>query len=368
MSQEMQVIVWIVAVALLTLLVWSLWRRTARQSLTVLFLAIGAILAVGGGVPLMWWQVHLPKAGDQPLQIRDHRLVSQTQIKERELLRLEAKIEILLPRLSRERLRAIAEEYLKKTVASRKPDLISVRLEGFDRPLLYEYAYRNSLPLESIQPWLQPAAAEVIPGAHLEEPIVGQLGDYRTVTIFVTVTAKWANLENLLGKDTLPEAWASLDESLYDYVVLAEDEQPQMVILFALLSEEFLQQYHSARGRLEELGLLQGEVPMPSLIVLVHAVQESLFRISDITLVQQRGESLRRYEPEELALNEYALDRTRPPWMALVGNFPSFPNVLAQVRAGSRIIGLMRLPDWLDLSQGFQVYYKDRIATFGRKL
>lgn len=368
MSQEMQAILWIVAVALLVVFVWALWRRTARQSLTVLFLAVGAVFVVGGGVPLVWWQLHLPKAGDSPLQIRDHRLVSQTQIKEKDFVRLDAEIEIIIPKLTQDRLQAIADEYLREALPARKPDIASVRLKDSTRPLLYKYAYRKSLSPESIRPWLQPASSEITAGAHLEEPIPGELGDYRTVTIPVTVTAKWANLTNLLGKGVLPDAWASLDESLYDYIVIAEGDQLPMVIIFALLNEEFLQQYQTARGRPEELGLLQGEIPMPSLLVLVHAVHESLFRISDIALVQKRGESLRRYEPEELSLNEYAVNRARPPWIALVGNFPSFPNVLAQMRAGSRILGLVRLPDWLDPSQGFQVYYRDRIATFGRKL
>lgn len=361
----MRAILWVVALALLMLVVWGLWRRTARQSLTVLFLTIGTILVVGGGAPLVWWQTHLPKAEDRPLQIRDHRLISQTQIQERDFLRLEITIEVLLPSLSRERLRAIAEEYLREAIVSHKPDLVAVRLEGFGRPLLYEYAYRPSVPSARIQPWLQPAAAEIAAGAHLEEPMGGELEGYRTIMIFVTMAAKWAHLQSLLGEGQLPSAWVSLDESLYDYVVVVEDKQPRMVVLFALLNEEFLQQYQLARGRLEELGLLQGEIPMPSLLVLSYAMHESLFRVSDIAIVQRRGETWQRYEPTELTLREHTV--TRPPWLALVGNFPSFPNVLAQVRAGSYIIGLMRFPDWLDPSQGFQVYYGDRIATFGRK-
>ncbi|MFN4219212.1 MAG: hypothetical protein ACK4HB_08075, partial [Candidatus Bipolaricaulia bacterium] len=158
MSQEMQIILWIVALALLIGLVWTLWRRTARQSLTVLFLTIGAILVVGGGVPLMWWQLHLlPKGADQPLQIRDHRLVSQTQIKERDLLRFEAEIEIIIPKLTRERLQAIADEYLREALAARRPDIAALRLTGFGRPLLYKYAYRKSLSSESVRPWIQPS-------------------------------------------------------------------------------------------------------------------------------------------------------------------------------------------------------------------
>lgn len=365
MSQQMQSILWIVAVALLIALVWALWRRTARQSLTVLFLTVGAILVVGGGVPLVWWQLHLPKGTDQHLQMRDHRLVSQSQIKERDLLRLEAQIEIIIPKLPSERLQAIADEYLNEALAARKPDIAALRLEGFGRPLLYKYAYRKALPPESVQPWLQPS--EITAGAHLEEPIVGELGDYRTVTIFVTVTAKWANLKGLLGEGALPNAWAALDESLYDYIVIAEGEHPQMVLVFALLDDEFFRQYQSGGGRLEELGVLQSEIPMPSLLVLAHALEESLFRVSDISIAQKRGESLRRYEPEELSLNQYALTGTRPPWIALVGNFPSFPNLLAQVRAGERIIGLIRFPAWLDPTQGFQVFYSDRVATFGKK-
>ena len=365
MSQQMQAILWVVAVALLIALVWALWRRTARQSLTVLFLAVGVLVVVGGGVPLIWWQLHLPKGTDQSLQIRDHRIVSQTQIKEGDFLRFEAEIEIIIPKLTQERLQAIADEYLREALEGRRPDIAVIRLTGFGRPILYKYAYRKALPTESIQPWLQPASSEITAGAHLEEPIRGELGDYHTVTIFVTVTAKWANLRDLLGEGALPTAWASLDESLYDYIVVAEGEQPQMVIVFALLNEEFFQQYQAARGRPEELGLLAGEIPMPSLFVFVHALQESLFRISDIALVQKRGESLRRYEPEELAVNGFA--GARAEWMALAGNFPGFPNLLAQLRAGERIIGLIRLPSWLDPTQGFHVYYSDHVATFGKK-
>jgi len=139
-----------------------------------------------------------------------------------------------------------------------------------------------------------------------------------------------------------------------------------MVIVFALLDSEFFQEYQAAGGRPEGLGLLQSEIPTPSLLVLVYALGESLFRVSDIALVQKRGESVRRYEPEEEAVS--TLNGARPLWMALVGNFPTFPNLLAQLRAGSQIIGLLRFPDWLDPTQGFQIYYRDRVATFGKKL
>lgn len=367
MSQEMQIILWIVALALLIALTWALWRRTARQSLTVLFLTVGAILVVGGGVPLVWWQLHLPKGTDQSLQIRDHRLVNQTQIKERDFLRFEAEIEIIIPKLTQERLQTIADEYLREALTARRPDVAVIRLTGFGRPMLYKYAYRKALPTESIQPWLQPASSEITAGVHLEEPILGELGDYRTVTIPVTMTTKWAHLQTLLSQGKLPDAWASLDESLYDYIVIAEGEQLQMVLIFAVLDDEFFRQYQSAGGRLEELGLLAGEIPMPSLLVLVHAVQESLFRISNIALVQKRGESLRRYDLGELAVNEATPSGARPPWTALVGNFPNFPNLLAQLRAGERIIGVVRLPTWLDPTQGFHVYYSDHVATFGKK-
>ncbi|MCS7198482.1 MAG: hypothetical protein NZ930_07395 [Candidatus Bipolaricaulota bacterium] len=368
MSQEMQVIIWIVLLALLIALAWASWRRTARQSLTVLFLAVGMILVVGGGIPLIWWQIHLPKPGDQPLQIRDHRLVSQTQINERGFVRLEAEIEIILPRLTQDRLQAIADEYLKEALAVRRPDIASVRLKDFTRPVLYKYAYRKTLSPESLRPWLQPTSSEIVAGTRLEEPVLGEMGDYHTITILVTATAKWENLRNLLGEQVLPQAWSLLDESLYDYIVIAEDERPRMIVVFALLTEEFLQQYQGAGGRPEELGLLQDEIPLPSLLVLAYAFHESLFRISDITLVQKREEDLRRYEPGELAVREHSSGEARPPWLALVGNFPSFPNVLAHIRAGARILGLVRLPDWLDPAQGLQVYYKGRIATFGRKL
>jgi hypothetical protein len=363
MSQEMQAILWVVAVALLIALVWALWRRTARQSLTVLLLAIGAILVVGGGVPLIWWQLHLPRTTDQTLQIRDHRLVSQTQIKEKDFVRLEAEIEIIIPALPQERLRAIAQEYLEQALPSYRPDVAAVKLKDLKRPLLYEYAYRKSLPPERVQPWIQPidATAKV----HLEAPIMGELGEYQTIVIPVTVTTKWANLQALLG-ERLPSTWAALDESLYDYIVVSESEQPQMVLVFALLDEEFFREYQASGGRPQELGLLQGEIPTPSLLVLVYALGESLFRVSDIVLVQKRGESVRRYEPEEEAIS--TLNGARPLWRALVGNFPNFPNLLAHVRPGTQIMGLLRFPDWLDPTQGFQIYYRDRVATFGKKL
>lgn len=363
MSHEMQGIMWIATLAILIVLVWALWRRTARQSLTVLLLAVGAILVVGGGVPLIWWQLHLPQGTDQHLQIRDHRLVSQTQIKERDFVRLEAEIEIIIPALPQERLRAIAQEYLEKALSSYKPDVAAVKLRDLERPLLYEYAYRKSLPPERVQPWIQPldATAKV----HLEAPIIGELGDYHTIVIPVTVTTKWANLQALLGENRLPSNWAALDESLYDYIVVSESGQPQMVLVFALLDDEFFREYQASGGRPQELGLLQGEIPTPSLLVLVYTLQESLFRVSDLALVQKRGESVRRYEPEEETV--HTLNGSRPMWMALVGNFPNFPNLLAQLRAGAHVVGLMRLPEWLDPAQGFQIYYRDRVATFGKK-
>ncbi len=364
MSQEMQAILWVVAVALLVVLAWALWRRTARQSLTVLFLAVGAIVVVGGGVPLIWWQLHLPQGTDQHLQIRDHRLVSQTQIKERDSFRLEAEIEVIIPALPQERLRAIAQEYLEKALSSYRPDIAAVKLRDLERPLLYEYAYRKSLPPDRVQPWIHPL--DVTAAVHLEPPIMGELGDYQTIVIPVTVTTKWANLQALLGENRLPSNWAALDESLYDYVVVSESGQPQMVLVFAVLDDDFFREYQASGGRPQELGLLQSEIPMPSLLVLVYALRESIFRIGDIALVQKRGESVRRYEPEEEAVS--TLNGARPAWMALVGNFPTFPNLLAHLRAGAQIIGLMRFPDWLDPTQGFQIYYRDRVATFGKKL
>lgn len=367
MSSQMQAILWLSALALLIACVWALWRRTARQSLTALFLAIGALLVVGGGIPLIWWQLHLPKERASPLQVRDHRLVSQTQSKEKDLVRLDIEIEIIIPKLTLDRLQAIADEYLSEALKAHRPDIALVRLKDSTHPLLYKYAYRKSLSPESIHAWIQPIASEITAWVHLEKPLMSELGDYRTVTIPVTVSAKWANLKNLLGEGVLPEAWASLDESLYDYIVVAGGEQPQMVLVFALLDEEFFSQYQSARGRLEELGLLQAEIPTPSLLVLVYALRESLFRVSDLAFVQERGESLRRYEPGELVAPDYVTKGTHAMWIALAGNFPNFPNLLAQLRKNERIMGMMRLPPWLDPVQGFHVYYNDHIAILGKK-
>lgn len=370
MSREMQAILWIVAFALMIAIAWALWRRTTRQSLTVLFMVIGAIVVVGGGVPVIWWQVHkqFQNSVVQPLQMSDHRVGHQNQTKVGGYLHLETEIEIIVPKLTIERLQAIAQDYLTKSLYDHKLDIVAVRLKDQSRTLLYAYAYRKSLSSEAIKSWLQPTPIEITASAHLDEPIYGELGEYRTITIPVNLTAKWAGLSELLGSERLPSAWQALDESLYDYIVLTDGEKPGMVLFFALLDEDFLRQYQVAGGHPEELGLLNSEISTPSLLVLVEAMEESLFRMGDIAFVQRRGENVRRYDVRELALNEYAMNGARSPWVPLKGNFPSFPNLLAQLRPGTRIIGLVRFPDWLDPYQGFQVYYGDRWASFGKKI
>jgi hypothetical protein len=368
MSQEMQAIVWIVAFASMIAITWALWRRTARQSLTVLFMAIGAIVIVGGGIPTVWWQINerLQNSVAQLIQMNDHRIASETEAKRDGRLHLEAEIEVIVPKLARERLQAIAHDYLKAKLHDHRLDIVTIHLRDQSRTLLYMYAYRRSLTSEAIEPWLQPTPLTT--NAHLEEPIHGELEEYHTVTIPVTLTAKWASLQALLGSERLSDAWPSLDESLYDYIVVTDNEAPRMVLLFALVDEEFLQQYQSAGGHPGELGLLHSEIPTPSLLVLVEAVAESLFRVSDIALVQKRGESVRRYDVHELALNEYAVNGSRQAWVRLEGNFPNFPNLLAQLRPDARIVGLVRFPSWLDPYQGFQVYYGDHWASFGKKI
>lgn len=368
MSQEMQAILWIVAFALMIAIAWALWRRTTRQSLTVLFMAVGAIVVVGGGVPVIWWQVNkqFQSSVVHPVQMSDHRVGHQSQTKIGGYLRLETEIEITVPKLTRERLQKIAQDYLTESLHTYKPDMVAIRLRDQARPVLYVYAYRKSLTQESVQPWLQTAPATT--SVHLEEPIYGELGEYHTVTIPVTLTGKWVSLQALFSSAKLSEAWKSLDEALYDYIVLTDNKTPQMVLLFALVDEEFLQQYQAAGGRPEELGLLNGEIPTPSLLVLVEAREESLFRVSDIAFVQRHGESVRRYDLRELSLDGYAVNGSRSLWVRLEGDFPSFPNLLAQLRPGTRIIGLMRFPGWLDPYQGFQVYYGDHWASFGKKM
>lgn len=370
MSQEMQAILWIVAFALMIAIVWALWRRTAQQSLTVLFMAIGAIVVVGGGVPVIWWQVNeqFQSSVVQPVQMSDHRVGHQNQTKIGGYLRLETEIEIIVPKLTPERLQTIAQDYLTKSLQEYKLDIVAVRLKDQSRTLLYVYAYRKSLSAEAIKPWLQPTPLEITASAHLDEPIYGELGEYRTITIPVNLTAKWVGLRELLGSERLPSAWRALDESLYDYIVLTDEEKPHMVLFFALLDEDFLQQYQAAGGHPEELGLLNNEIFTPSLLVLVEAMKESLFRMGDIAFVQRQGESVRRYDLRELSLGGYAVNGSRQAWVRLEGNFPSFPNLLAQLRPGTRIIGLVRFPGWLDPYQGFQVYYGDHWASFGKKM
>lgn len=368
MSQEMQAIVWFAVSGLAIALAWALWQRTVRQSLTVLFLAMGTILVLSGGIPLIWWQVNgrLHNAVVQTLQMSDHRIASQTQTRVNGYMRLEAEIEITVPKLTKERLQAIAHSYLAHNLLEYKPDIAAVRLKDFSRPLLYEYAYKKSLSFENIRPWIQPTPAELATGAHVEEAISGELGEYHTRTVFVTLTAKWAHLQALLKQSKLFEVWQSLDESLYDYVLWSDGGQPQFLVLFALLDEDFWRQYQAAGGRPQELGLLNVEITTPSLLIIVEAYQEILFRMSDIALVQKRGNTVNRYELGELALNTTA--RWRPPWLQLDGIFPNFPNTLAHLHPGARIIGLVRFPEGFDPYQGFQVYYDDRVATFGKKL
>jgi hypothetical protein len=217
MSQEMQAILWIVAVALLIALVWALWRRTARQSLTVLLLAIGAIVVVGGGVPLVWWQLHLPRTGDQTLQIRDHRLVSQTQTKERDVVRLEAEIEIIIPKLTQERLHAIADAYLSEALPARKPDIAVVRLKDSTGLCFINTPIEQRSPLRACAHGSSPRRSLLGASGRTHPGRAWGLSHGRDS---VTMIAKWAHLKTILGENALPSAWAALDESLYDYIVL----------------------------------------------------------------------------------------------------------------------------------------------------
>lgn len=359
-SQEMQIILGVVAVALAIAAAWALWRRTARQSLTVLVLTIGAIIVISGGVPVVWWQIAERLKGKvaQPITVSDHRITSQITKKIEDYLRLEAEIEMIAPKPSNERLEEIARSYLQERLGDL--DLAAVRVnDGRSRPLLYFYVYKKSLDPEKLKPWLQPAPTEA--PAHLNEPSYGELGAYRTVSIFVNSSTKWEALKELLGEARLPKAWRALDESLYDYLSVSEGESTRLVLIFALLDEEFLRQYQKAGGRPEELGLLSEVLYPPSLLIIVEALQEGLSNLGELAFVQGG----RRYELRELSLRDDLI--LRQPWVRLDGNFPNFPNLQYQMSAGMRIIGLLRFPDGLDPYRAFQIYYGDRWVSFPRK-
>ncbi len=367
LSAEMQVILVAALVALCIAVIWALWRRSARQNVTVLLLGIGTVLLLAGGGPLFWWQTHLQSTLLQPTALSDHRIAGPIVREADGYRRLEIDIELMLSRLPEARLEEIARAALQQRLSGGRFDLARVRLRelGTRTPSLYLYAHKKQIDPEQIRAWLRPDPAEVIASAQLSPPKQSELGNYHTLTFTVRTSTKWETLHNLLKSNALPLAWGALDETLYDYITVFDGETVALILLFAIVNEDFLRQYQSAGGRPEELGFLGAAIPMPSILVMALAMSEATFHLGELSLVQsQEGES-RRVELRELALKE-ELDK-RLPWTRLLGNFPQFPNLLAQLRAGEQLIGLLRFPPGFESSRGFQLYYGSRWAGLLQK-
>lgn len=367
-SLEMQMILGIALAALVVLGIWGLWRRTVRQSVPVLLLAIGLVVLLAISGPILWWQVstRVPGTFLQPAALSDHRIGEPLVRAVDGYRRLEIDVQLIVPSLPAERLEEIARAVLQERLSSGRFDLASARLLEHARPRFYFYAHKREINAEQVKAWLQPDPTEINRSSQLAPPRRGQLGDYHTIAMTMSTSAKWSALNTLLKTNPLASAWAAVDESLYDYIALSEDDTLKLVLLFALVNEEFLRQYQSAGGRPEELGLLGAAIPTPSLLVIVLGIESAVLRLGDLALVQTTDEQgSRRIELRELALREELA--ARAPWVRLVGNFPNYPNLLAPLRLGEQSIGLLRFPLGLDPARQFQIYYGDRWASLGKK-
>lgn len=265
LSPEMQVILGVALVALSISIIWALWQRTARRSVTALLLSIGALLVLVSSGPVLWWQISSRLHGTtlQPLVVGDQRVIEP-----------------------------MGEEESSKLRAS----------------------------------------------------------------------SKWTRLTSVLNPAALPSALGALDEAFYDYITVGDGESVSIVLIFVIINEESLRQYQGAGGHPEELGLVGAPLPVPSLLVIVHAINGGIFHLAELSLSQtQGGEQPRRVALRDLALGE-DLSR-RAPWMRLQGSFPQFPNLLAHVYPNEQLIGLVRLPREFDLHHGLLIYYGSRGAA-----
>ncbi|MCS6937479.1 MAG: hypothetical protein NZ610_04690 [Candidatus Bipolaricaulota bacterium] len=256
-SPEMQVILGIALVALSIAVIWALWQRTARRSVTALLLSLGTLAVLVSSGPILWWQIssHLQST-------------------------------MLQPKVLKEEASSVKEE--------------------------------------------KPAAP-----------------------------SKWDRLQSVVRE--LPWALGALNEAFYDYITVQDGERAALVLIFVLLHEESLREYQSAGGSPEELGLVGTPLPTPSVLVIVRALDETIFHVGELSFVQGSEEEARRVALRDLVLGE---ELTRPaPWARLQGHFPQFPNLLAPMRPGEQLIGLLRLPRQLDPTRSFQLYYGSQGAT-----
>jgi hypothetical protein len=368
-SSEMQIILGAALVVLSIAVIWALWRRTARQSVTTLLLTIGTVLMLAGSGPVLWWQIssRSQSASLQPAALNDHRVAEPTVRETDGRRRLEIDIELILSRLPEERLEEIARTELQKRLTSKRFDLAVVRLRdpGARSPKLYLFAHKKEIDPEQIRSWLQPDASESVTGAQWAPVKEGELASYRTITFALRASSKWARLTHLLNPATLPLAVGALDEAFYDYITVEDGERVSIVLIFIMLNEESLRQYQGAGGHPEELGLVGAALPVPSVLVIVHAMSEGLFHLGELSLAQSQGGEVRRVALRDLALGEELLRRA--PWTRLKGNFPQFPNLLAHLRSREQLIGLLRLPREFNPHHGFQLYYGSRWAGLLQK-
>lgn len=263
LSPEMQVILGVALSALSIALIWALWQRTARRSVTALLLSIGALLVLVSSGPVLWWQIssRLQSTTLQPLVVRDQRVI---------------------------------------------------------------------------------------------EPMGEEESSYTDMRL--RASPKWARLTSVLNPEALPSALGALDEAFYDYITVGDGESVSLVLVFVIINEESLRQYQSAGGHPQELGLVGAPLPVPSLLVVVHAINGGIFHLAELSLSQtQGGEQPRRVALRDLALGE-ELSR-RAPWMRLKGSFPQFPNLLAHVYPNEQLIGLVRLPREFDPNRSLQIHY-----------
>ena len=192
-----------------------------------------------------------------------------------------------------------------------------------------------------------------------------------------TSNNKWVELQKI-AKGILPDCLASAGlNNAWDYMVVPDPiaGPNSLVVAFLLITSETAQRYKSA---CKEPNLGEHQEGNAFIAVFAQALRPAQFDLGQIKFAQDD----KSYNLAEYLVDDQRSDSERwvpqgSPWLAISGNFPNSPYLLADLPAGAEgtSVGLIALPTGqmqdghatlLDPARSFQVYEGDQSVTLSK--
>jgi len=192
-----------------------------------------------------------------------------------------------------------------------------------------------------------------------------------------TANNKWAELQKI-AKGLLPDCLTGAGlNNAWDYMLVSDPiaGPKALVVAFLLITPETAQKYKNA---CKEPNLGEHKEGNAFMAVFAQALRPAQLDLGQIKFAQ--GE--KSYNLAEYLVDDQRSDSERwvpqgSPWLAISGNFPNAPYLLADLPAGAEgeSVGLIALPTGqmqdnhatlLDPSRSFQVYYGEQSITLSK--